>query len=46
MSPGYARRCFPSFDEPELKASFEISVAKTDRVIAVSNMPVKSNEEM
>lgn len=46
MAPSNARRVFPCFDEPELKASFEISVARTSRMTALSNMPVKSIEEM
>jgi aminopeptidase N len=46
MAPRNARQVFPCFDEPELKASFEISVARTSRMTALSNMPVKSSEEM
>jgi aminopeptidase N len=46
LSSGNARRVFPCFDEPDLKALFEISVAKNDRRMALSNMPVKFNSEM
>jgi aminopeptidase N len=46
LSSGNARQVFPCFDEPELKAPFEISVAKNDRKMALSNMPIKFNSEM
>ncbi|PNF41264.1 hypothetical protein B7P43_G01487 [Cryptotermes secundus] len=46
MAPSNARLVFPCFDEPELKASFEISVARTSRMTALSNMPVRSIDEM
>ncbi|XP_043237159.1 puromycin-sensitive aminopeptidase-like [Amphibalanus amphitrite] len=40
-----ARRCFPCWDEPALKATFDITlVAPRDRV-ALSNMPVSREEE-
>ncbi|PSN54261.1 hypothetical protein C0J52_08613 [Blattella germanica] len=46
MSPSNARRVFPCFDEPDLKTPFEISVAHPVRMVALSNMPVKTSEEM
>jgi len=37
-----ARSCFPCFDEPELKAKFNITLIIPKDLDAVSNMPVKS----
>ncbi len=34
-----ARRAFPCFDEPALKASFEAALTVPDKLIALSNMP-------
>ena len=40
-----ARRCFPCWDEPSIKATFDITVsAPKDRVV-LSNMPVKKEED-
>ncbi|KIX08936.1 uncharacterized protein Z518_00014 [Rhinocladiella mackenziei CBS 650.93] len=36
-----ARRAFPCFDEPNLKASFEFEVEIPESLVALSNMPVK-----
>lgn len=36
-----ARRAFPCFDEPNLKASFEFEVEIPEDLVAVSNMPEK-----
>ena len=37
-----ARRAFPCFDEPNLKASFEFAIEIPDDLVALSNMPEKS----
>ncbi|MBI2547218.1 MAG: M1 family metallopeptidase [Candidatus Aenigmarchaeota archaeon] len=37
----YARRCFPCFDEPEYKATFNVSMEIDKNLQAVSNMPIK-----
>ncbi|RKF60679.1 Alanine/arginine aminopeptidase [Erysiphe neolycopersici] len=39
-----ARRAFPCFDEPNLKASFEFEIEVPDDQIALSNMPEKSSK--
>lgn len=40
-----ARRAFPCFDEPNLKASFEFEVEIPDDLVAVSNMPEKATSK-
>lgn len=42
FEPTYARRAFPCYDEPALKAEFNVAVVKQKNQIALSNMPIKS----
>lgn len=39
-----ARRAFPCFDEPRLKATFEVSIEIPEDQVALSNMPERSSE--
>uniref|UniRef100_A0A336LHN3 Aminopeptidase n=1 Tax=Culicoides sonorensis TaxID=179676 RepID=A0A336LHN3_CULSO len=40
-----ARRCFPCFDAPEFKATFDITVIAPKKLTTLSNMPVISEFE-
>ncbi|XP_053689558.1 puromycin-sensitive aminopeptidase [Sabethes cyaneus] len=40
-----ARRCFPCWDEPAIKATFDITLAVPKDRVALSNMPVVSESE-
>ncbi|KDR09597.1 Aminopeptidase N, partial [Zootermopsis nevadensis] len=45
FEPTHAREAFPCFDEPAMKARFEISIARRrDDMITLSNMPVRVTE--
>lgn len=40
-----ARRAFPCFDEPNLKAEFDFEIEVPKGLVALSNMPVKSERD-
>ena len=46
MEPTDARRAFPSFDEPALKATFDITLVADKQLTCLSNMDVKSEHDV
>uniref|UniRef100_A0A0N4WPD1 Aminopeptidase n=1 Tax=Haemonchus placei TaxID=6290 RepID=A0A0N4WPD1_HAEPC len=45
FEPSYARKMFPCFDEPNFKATFEVSVIREPHHVVRSNMKMKLSEE-
>ena len=43
---GDARRAFPCFDEPNLKATFDFSIEIPEDLVALSNMPEKEVKQV
>ena len=46
MEPTDARRAFPCFDEPEIKATFDITLIAEKHLTCLSNMDVASEQEV
>lgn len=42
----YAHRCFPCWDEPSIKATFDISLTVPKDRVALSNMPISYEEDL
>ncbi|KAI8912491.1 peptidase family M1-domain-containing protein [Gorgonomyces haynaldii] len=45
FEPVYARKAFPCFDEPDKKATFDITISTEKHLHAISNMPLQRLEE-
>ena len=46
LEPTFARQVFPCFDEPNLKATFSVSVIHHEKFSAIGNMPIRESKEI
>lgn len=46
LEPTDARKTFPCFDEPQLKAVFNVRLARKSYMKSLSNMPIISKQNM
>lgn len=46
FEPTSARKAFPCFDEPAMKATFELSMIRDAAHIALFNMPLKETKDI
>lgn len=46
LEPTDARKTFPCFDEPQLKAVFNVKLARKSYMKSLSNMPIINKQNM